>query len=74
VDLKRRNGIESMKGNCIRRDLLRGWSLEWPTLFQQSSIGDGLTYKLYFLFPIERTAAISAKIRFKIEIRMIQII
>ena len=59
VDLKRRNGIEWVKFDCIDRRLLRGCRLEWPTLFQQSSIGD-LANKFCFLFPIERWAATSA--------------
>ena len=48
-----------MKGNFIDRHLLRGCDLEWPTLFQQSSIGD-LANKFCFLFLIERWAATSA--------------
>jgi hypothetical protein len=63
-----------VKFNCIHRHLLRGFRLEWPTLFLHSSIGD-LSTEFYFLFRIERCAAISGKnIQFEIGTRMTQII
>ena len=62
-----------MKGNFIDRHLLRGCDLEWPTLFQQSSIGD-LANKFCFLFLIERWAATSADSIWNLKNRIIQII
>jgi hypothetical protein len=49
--------------------------LEWPTLFQHSSIGDEQSTNIHFLFPLERYATTSEQnIQFEIETGIIQII